>query len=506
MDTPQTPPPDAASSPTILVIFGVTGDLAKRYLLPSLYHLFSQGLIHEKTEIIGISRRELDMEALFNSVSDSINKEDNASDPVVMAHMHSRTRAYQLDMDSAEAFQGLATLLNDIEAENGVCMNRLYYLAIPPAAYTQVVGHMGAAGLNGSCQHGSAMTRLLVEKPFGHDLASAEALIAATGAAFAEEQVFRIDHYLAKETAQNILTFRFQNPLFESIWNSRHIRSIDIEASEKIGIEGRAAFYEQQGALRDFIQNHLLQLLAIVAMDKPAALDSDHIHAAKLQLLQAVNPITAAQVASQARRGQYEGYRQEVNNPQSFVETFAQLRTTIGGTGTAGEAVAAGTKAAPNGTGTPPNEHTAGDRWNGLPVTIGTGKALSEKQTTITLTFGTENSIHTNVLQFRIQPNEGIQLSLFAKKPGFDQELQKVTMDFSYNQNFNGEQPTAYERVLIDAIRGDRTLFTTGQEVLAAWRIVDAVVQAWTQDGTGLQYYQPGVTLQSLAGDTPAEQ
>jgi len=458
-----------AVTPTILVIFGITGDLAKRYLMPSLYNLFKQGLLHQKTEIVGISRRSIDLGELFNSVELCVNEANNTCDPAVIEHMRTRTRVHQLDMDSTEAFTGLRELLDDIEAEQGLCMNRLYYLAIPPAAYAQVVGNMGAAGLNGSCQHGTAMTRLLVEKPFGHDLASAEKLIAATAENFQEEQVFRIDHYLAKETAQNILAFRFENPLFEAVWDARHITAIDIVASEKIGIEGRAAFYEQQGALRDFIQNHLLQMLAIVTMDKPATLDSDGVHAAKLRLLEAVRPITAEQVSDQASRGQYEGYRHEAGNPDSFVETYARISTTIGT-----------------------------DRWQDVPVTICTGKALAEKRTTITITFADQATTGTNNLQFRIQPDEGIQIGLFAKKPGYDQALQPVTMDFSYNQNFEGAQPSAYERVLVDAIRGDRTLFAGSQEVLAAWRIVDAVVQAWTANGDGLQTYQPGTGIDSL--------
>lgn len=466
------PAPHPGVTPTILVIFGITGDLARRYLMPSLYHLFKQGLLHEKTEIVGISRHKIDLDELFGRVEMCVSEDDNICDPAVMAQIRSHTRTHQLDMDSAEAFAGLRELLDSIEAEQGLCMNRLYYLAIPPAAYTQVVANMGAAGLNSSCQHGTAMTRLLVEKPFGQDLASAEKLIAATAESFGEEQVFRIDHYLAKETAQNILAFRFENPLFEAVWDARHITAIDIMASEKIGIEGRAAFYEQQGALRDFIQNHLLQMLAVVTMDKPATMDSDGVHAAKLRVLEAVQPITAEQVASQTRRGQYAGYREEVDNPDSIVETYAHISTTI-----------------------------ATDRWQGVPVTISTGKALAEKRTTITVTFAdktTNNASNTNNLQFRIQPDEGIQIGLLAKKPGYDQALRTVHMDFSYNQNFDGSQPTAYERVLIDAIRGDRTLFASSQEVLAAWRVVDAVVQTWTANGDGLQTYQPGASSDSL--------
>lgn len=469
--------PDKTSElqPAIIVIFGITGDLAKRYLLPALYRLFRDNLLHEKTEIIGISRRNVHLDDLFNTVEMCVSEADKICDPVVMARMHSHTRSHQLDMDDPAAFGSLLDLLNGIEAEQGVCMNRLYYLSIPPSAYSNVIGHMATAGLNGSCQHGQAMTRLLVEKPFGHDLASAEELIATTGQAFGEDQVFRIDHYLAKETAQNISTFRFENPIFEVLWNKDHVSHIDILASEKIGIEGRAAFYEQQGALRDFTQNHLLQLLAIATMDQPERFDSDAVHAAKLAALEAIVPISADQVASQTSRGQYAGYRDEVDNQDSRVETFASISTTINS-----------------------------PRWQGVPVTIRTGKALASKQTTVTFTFKASAGNQANNLQFRIQPNEGIAISLLAKKPGFDQELQTVTMDFSYADNFaSGGQPNAYERVLLDAVRGDRTLFASGPEVLAAWRIIDAVVHAWQASDDNLLAYQPGTAAEAIA--TPAE-
>lgn len=455
--------------PAIIVIYGVTGDLAKRYLMPSLYHLFKQGLLHEKTEIVGISRRKVYLDDLFNKVEMCISEADNICDPVTMARMHSRTRVEQLDMDDPADYGRLLEKLNQIEQDSGVCMNRLYYLSIPPTAYPTVIEHMGAAGLNASCQHGKASSRLLVEKPFGHDLASAKTLIDTTATAFGEEQVFRIDHYLAKETAQNILTFRFENPLFEAVWNNKHVSKIDIVASEKIGIEGRADFYEQQGALRDFIQNHLIQLLAIATMDQPESLTSDAIHAAKLQVLQSVRPIATDMVADQARRGQYEGYRQETDNADSFVETYASIETTIDS-----------------------------ERWQGVPITIRTGKAMADKSTSVTLEFTDKNSGQTNDIHFRIQPDEGIQIGLLAKKPGYDQALQPVTMDFSYASTFDGSQPTAYERVLIDAVRGDRTLFATSDEVLASWQIIDAVVQAWAKNDDGLVFYQPGTDIDQL--------
>jgi glucose-6-phosphate 1-dehydrogenase len=320
---------------------------------------------------------------------------------------------------------------------------------------------------------------LLLEKPLGADLKSAQSLINTISESFDETQVFRIDHYLAKETVQNILTFRFENPLFEAVWNRDHVSKIEIIASEKIGIEGRAAFYEGQGALRDFIQNHLLQLLAVATMDQPAELQADAIHASKLNLLQAIRPITSEDLtnkdsAVEARRGQYIGYRDEVGNAESLVETFASITTYID---------------------TP--------RWQDVPITISTGKALANKQTSVIFTFDSNGARDTreetaNKIEFRIAPNEGIAVHLLAKKPGFDHELQSVLMDFMYSQNFQGAQPNAYERVLLDAVRGDRTLFATSDEAIAAWKLVDPVVHAWQQNGDDLQFYQAGTLIDEL--------
>ena len=475
---PTTPAPTPKLEPAIITIFGITGDLSKRYLLPALYRLFKDNLLPEQTELVGISRRLLDLDEIFQDLEKHLRDNDETVDSATIQRMREKSRPYQLDMDDSAAYLQLRESLNTIEAAQGICMNRLYYLSIPPTAYGGVIQHLGQAELDKSCPHGEGKSRLLLEKPLGADFASAEALIKTIGEAFDETQVFRIDHYLAKETAQNILTFRFENPLFEAVWNRDHVARIDIVASEKIGIEGRAAFYEGQGALRDFTQNHLLQLLAIATMDRPAELSSDAIHATKLQLLQAIQPITAESMAdknstAQARRGQYSGYRDEVGNQNSFVETFAAITTTIDS-----------------------------PRWQGVPISIRTGKAMANKQTTVTFTFmSTGQSSAENTVEFRIAPNEGIAVHLMAKKPGFEHELQPVLMDFTYAQNFRdfeGAQPNAYERVLLDAVRGDRTLFATSDEALAAWKVVDAVVQAWQQNGDDLHIYQPGTPIDEL--------
>jgi glucose-6-phosphate 1-dehydrogenase len=465
--TTKTP---TALPPSVIVIFGVTGDLSKRYLLPSLYHLFRQHLLHDKTRLVGVSRRDITADEVVGSLEAGLRDAGEEPDAAILDAIRSRCTTRRLDMTDPADYQSLRGELDDIETEQGVCMNRLFYLSIPPEAYGDVITNMGKADYRQSCQHGTAASRLLVEKPFGRDLASAESLIATTAQAFDEEQIFRIDHYLAKETAQNITAFRFDNPLFEKVWNREHVSKIDIVASEKIGVEGRGNLYERQGALRDVIQNHLLQLLAVATMEEPAGgigkADSQAFHAAKLAILQAVQPVTAGE---HARRGQYAGYRDEAGNPDSFVETFAALETTIGTS-----------------------------RWQGVPVTLRTGKSMAAKHTCVSFTFTDPSSSQTNELTFRIQPDEGIGLQLLAKKPGFERELQPVRMNFAYEQHFDAPQPNAYERVLVDAIRGDRTLFATSDEVLAAWRVIDGLVQAWSTSADGLAAYEPGSDIDSL--------
>lgn len=461
----------APLTPSIVVIFGITGDLSQRYLLPALYHLMKDGLLHEQTEIVGISRRNVSTKDLYDRVELCVNEVDKVCDPDVLRELHERTRMVQMDMDSAEGCEKLRSLLDDIETRKGMCMNRLYYLSIPPAIYGSIIKLMRDAGLNTSCQHGVAETRLLVEKPFGYDLPSAQRLIEETAQIFDEGQIFRIDHYLAKETVQNILFFRFENPIFEALWNHSNIARIEICASEKIGIEGRTTFYEPLGALRDFIQSHLLQLLAIVTMDRPATLDSEHIHISKQAVLERVSAVPAGQVTKYAVCGQYDDYRREVQNDDSTTETFAGIKVFIDN-----------------------------PRWNGVPITLWTGKGLAEKRTEVVVCFKSDGNSAANRLRFRIQPDEGIELDLLTKKPGFETELQNVAMDFSYEQNFGSQaHANAYERVLVDAIKGDHTLFATSQEVLEAWRIVQPVLDDWSKGGKDLKAYPLGTAGDDLA-------
>lgn len=451
--------------PTILVIFGITGDLSKRYLLPSLYHLVKDDLLHPTTEIVGITRGDMKLDDLLAHIELCVSEVDGVCDPVAVAKLKTMLTLRHMDVTKPEAYDELLKELNAIEDKHHQHMNRLYYLSIPPKFASPVITFLGQHGLNGSCQHDVAKTRLLVEKPFGFTLESAQSLIKETAKHFDEHQVFRIDHYLAKETVQNILAFRFNNPIFEPLWDSKHIDYIEVLANEELGIEGRVNFYEHIGALRDLIQSHLLQVLALITMEQPETLTSELIHIDKHKLMQAMQSIDAKDIDSNAIRGQYDSYKKEVDNQSSFTETFAAIKFTI-----------------------------QNDRWQGIPMIVRTGKGLKEKLSEVNVVFKPTTDIpHHNVLSFRIQPKEGIDLSLRIKKPGFDDEIEPVEMDFDYNTSFKKENsPTAYERVLVDAVRGDHTLFATSGEVIESWRVVQPVIDAWSRNNDGLITYPSG--------------
>ncbi len=455
---------EALLEPSIIVIFGITGDLSKKYLLPALFHLIKDGNLHEHTEIIGITRGTTTVQELFDNVSLCQNDDNSVCDPEALTRMKSNTTMKRMDLDNSKDYAKLYDELNKIEEDVGECMNRLYYLSIPPSAYTPVIELIGKNNLHTSCQHNKAKTRLLVEKPFGFDFASAEKLISETSKVFNEDQIFRIDHYLAKETVQNILTFRFQNPIFEPLWNEQYIAGISITAFEKIGIQGRATFYDPLGALRDFIQSHLMQVLAIVTMDKPTSFDSENIHIAKKDLMQHIQEIPGEHISDRVMRGQYKGYREEIKNQESVTETYASVIVYIDS-----------------------------PRWQGVPIRLATGKAMDERKTEVRISFHGAAGHANNHLRFRIQPNEGIELDLLTKKPGFQEDTQPTVMDFTYDHEFkNHGYPDAYERVLVDAIRGDRTLFATSEEVLESWRVLQPVIDNWGTHSDDLSEYEPG--------------
>lgn len=449
--------------PLVLVIFGITGDLAQRKLLPALYQLAKAGELPEKMRIVGVSRRDVSKDDVFAELSTFVNEPDY--DAQVEQHLKNHTEMRQMDLVDRGAYEALLARVREIEAEMGEPGSRLYYLSIPSQAFTPIIRLLGETGHNSPLVGSQELPRLLIEKPFGYDLASARELVAVLGEHFAEGQVYRIDHYVAKETVQNILTFRFKNPLFESIWNNRHIDHISVVAHEKIDIEGRADFYEQTGALRDFIQNHLLQLLAIVTMARPPHLTSEDIHQQKLTLLEAIKPVAPDEIAEMAVRGQYEGYREEVRNLDSNIETFAHVKLWIDN-----------------------------EQWTGVPVVLETGKALQEKSTEISICFRQPEDAteEQNKLVFRIQPKEGITLHLQIKQPGIKNITDGADMEFDYARSFNQRPAEAYERVIVDAIRGDQTLFATSAEVIRSWEIVEHVLEQWSRNGDGLVSYEKG--------------
>lgn len=452
--------PKALSEPSIIVIFGITGDLTRRKLFPALENLLAHKLISPHTTIIGVTRQSISKDELM----DQISKVDGSANPFPL--IKDRLIVHTMDVTNGDDYDELLKTLNKLEDELGMCMNRLYYLSIPPQVFGPIVRFLGEHGLNASCPHNVAETQLLVEKPFGYDIKSAKELIADTIKYFREEQIFRVDHYLAKETAQNILAFRFDNAIFESLWDHEYIEEIKIIAFEKIGIEGRSIFYEQTGALRDLIQSHLIQLLSIVTMERPSQISSDNIHSSKLKLLKDIATIPEDRVNELSVRGQYKTYKDEVANPASFVETFAAVKLSIDN-----------------------------KRWHGVSVLLETGKSMNQKTTEIIVTFrGNETrKSYPNSLSFRIQPNEGIGLTLSVKKPGLTHELQSVTMDFSYSDYFQTISDVgSYEKVLTDAIIGDRTLFATSDEIIESWRIVNEVLSAWSRGSDNLLIYENG--------------
>jgi glucose-6-phosphate 1-dehydrogenase len=452
-------------TPAFIVIFGITGDLAVRKLLPALYELQKNNLLHTETRIIGITRHQQTVDDVLKKAEPSILSRDGRLNNEIIAALHDRMELFSMQSALVDDYPSLGQHLDSLEDEAGLCINRLFYLAVPPQISMSIISHLGESGLRNGCHsHGNAAC-LLLEKPFGFDCTTAQELIDATTAYFHEDQIFRIDHYLAKETVQNMVTFRFRNPLFEDIWDNKHIESIDIAAHEKIDIEGRANFYESVGALRDLIQSHLLHIMSVVMMDRPGDIpDANAMHDARLKVLEHIEPVPADKIDQRVVRGQYEGYKTEADSPKSEIETFVALKL-----------------------------FSRDPDWSNVPIYLTTGKAMESKYTRITICFKAKHSDqdHTNQLIFYIQPNESIVVKLWIKKPGFKRELQTAPMSFSYDQLFNAHgHPDAYERVLIDAIRGDNSLFATSDEVMAAWRILQPVIDNWSKSDKGLVSYK----------------
>jgi glucose-6-phosphate 1-dehydrogenase len=423
---------------TKLLIFGITGDLSTRKLLPALKEIISTGDFDDLS-IIGVSRREVNIPELLQSSLGDASLQDKVS-------VHSMDLAAANDYYSLKEY----VALQDDE-------QLITYLSVPPQAATQIVDFMGEAGMN------TPNVKILFEKPFGVDLQSAQDVIARTARYYHEDQLYRIDHFLAKEMAQNIVAFRGGNAMFGHIWNGDSIEKIEVIASEKIGIEGRAQFYEQTGALRDIVQGHLMQLLALTLMDIPVDLDWNTLPQLRLEALQALHPADS----NLATRAQYEGYQSEAGNPGSATETFVALQLA-----------------------------STAPQWKDVPIHLITGKALNEKTTEVRIHFRKFHEGQSNCLIFRIQPNEGVEIDLFTKKPGYDREFETQKLQFSYPEHTR--LPDAYEQVIVDAIHSRKSLFTSSDEVLRSWEVLKPVQAMWEMDNQPLKTYSQGSTTSDV--------
>jgi len=461
--------PERLPDPCALVIFGASGDLTRRKLVPAIWHLDQQGRLPAAFALVGVARREMD-DASFREQMKLVLLEfvDQLDEGQVDAFLE---KLFYLrgDLNDPATYGNLRTRLAELDAERGTQGNRCFYCSVPPQVYLDIVERLGESGLNCEYQEGCGWARIIVEKPFGHDYESGRALNLALHRVFAEPQIYRIDHYLGKETVQNILVFRLSNSMFEPLWNRRYVDHVQITAAETVGVEHRAGYYDQSGALRDMIQNHLLQVLCIIAMEPPSSFDSDSVRIEKLKVLKAIRPISIGEVDRFAVRGQYglaqlagrpvKGYLQEEGvPPSSRTETFAALRLTIDNW-----------------------------RWQGVPFYLRTGKRLKERVSAVTLQFRqpphvifpSEEELPASTLTIRIQPEEGISLSFNGKIPGPDVSLGTVQMDFDYAETFGGPTPEAYEALLLDCLRGDATLYASSDWIEKSWELLMPVLEAW---------------------------
>ncbi|HKE01632.1 MAG TPA: glucose-6-phosphate dehydrogenase [Planctomycetota bacterium] len=478
--------PHLRVEPCSIVIFGASGDLTKRKLLPAIYNLALDGLLPSPVAITGVARRPLTHDDFRAQMKDAVSQFSRRT-PIDERRWNELAANFfyvPADFSDAAAYTRLETELATIERERGIPQNRLFYLAVPPDQCRTVVERLGKAGFFSGRRASdsrdgerprSGWSRVIVEKPFGTDLASARALNVAMRAVLREDQLFRIDHYLGKETVQNLLVFRFSNGIFEPIWNRRYVDHVQITVAETVGVESRAAYFDEAGIVRDIIQNHVLQLLSLVAMEPPVAFDADAVRDEKVKVLRALRPIPADDVPRETSRAQYgagaigghpvPAYLEEKGvDPHSATETFAAMRCFVDNW-----------------------------RWSGIPFYLRAGKRLARRATEIAIQFRSPphllfrgkmaSRLEPNVLAIRIQPDEGISLRFTSKVPGPVAAMQPVRMDFLYGTSFGVEPPEAYERLLLDAIVGDSTLFTRSDEVETAWEFATPILDAWRSLG-----------------------
>jgi len=463
-------PPQAGDS-CLLIIFGASGDLTRRKLIPGLYNLACVGCMNPQFEVLGVGRTSMSSEDFRSELREAASKSGDTRGFSESNWQEFESRIHYLvgDINDPQFYFRLRSQLEEMERA-GSSRNRLYYVSTPASVAGPIIEGLAQAKLNG---REGAWTRIILEKPFGHDLDSARKLNEVVHKVFDEKDVYRIDHYLGKETVQNILVFRFGNSMFEPIWNRNYIDHVEITAAETVGVEGRGSFYEETGALRDMMANHLLQLLALTAMEPPIAFDADSVREQKVQVLRSIRPMTVEEVAKRTVRGQYgpgeidaervPGYRQEPGVAgNSLTETYAAVEFYVDNW-----------------------------RWAGVPFYIRSGKRLPRriseirvhlKRTPQALFSSTPyEQLGPNVVTLRIQPDDGINISFDVKRPGSQMRALTVDANFSYQSTFGSTGPPAYETLLLDSMRGDPTLFTRRDEVEAEWRIITPIEEAWTQ-------------------------
>jgi glucose-6-phosphate 1-dehydrogenase len=459
--------------PCSIVIFGASGDLTYRKLIPALYNLGADGDLPTAYNVVGFARREKTDEVFRQELEEAARKFSRQGVNDELWANFAKSIVYQRgEFGNLEAYQSLAKRLDQLDAERGTKGNRLFYLSVAPSEFPVILEKLAAVGLN-QAKNGS-WTRVIVEKPFGKDLESAQELNTVVNEVFREKDTFRIDHYLGKETAQNIMVLRFANAIFEPLWNHRYIDHIQITGAEPLGVEGRGPYYESSGALRDMVQNHLLQLLSLVAMEPPVELSADAIRDEKVKVLKSLRRMSPEDVAKDVVRGQYAvgsvggkdviAYRAEDRvDPKSMTETYVALKTYVDNW-----------------------------RWAGVPFYVRFGKRLAKGGTEIAVQFkdvpgvlfSRDSQVGPNVLVIRIQPDEGISLRIQAKRPGTAVNIEPVKMDFHYGTSFGKASPEAYERLQLDAMAGDATLFARRDEVETAWAFVDRIEEAWHKSST----------------------
>ncbi len=473
-----------SAAPCLLVIFGASGDLAKRKLIPAVYDLARDGLLPERFALVGYARSAMTDEAFRQECHEGIKNHARGDfDEAVWRDLAPRISYIQGDYGNADDHRGLAEYLMEIDAQHGTEGNRLFYLSTPPNTFDSIIDCLGV--LHGPTPaSGRPYHRIVIEKPFGYDLPSAKALNKLLYRHFDESQIFRIDHYLGKETVQNLMVLRFANAAFEPIWNYKYIDHVQITVSETLGVGSRGGYYDKSGALRDMVQNHLFQLMALVAMEPPVALDAVSVRDEKVKVYKSVRPIRPAMVDEVTVRGQYtagehagqktEGYLKEKGVPEdSRTETFAALKLYIDNW-----------------------------RWSGTPFYLRTGKFLEEKLSEVVVRFRSppltlfqkqcESPVFPNDLVIRVQPDEGVSFRLNGKVPGGAMNIKSVALDFFYATAFQKKPPEAYERLIYDAMLGDQTLFIRGDEAEAAWAVIDPIVEGWKQSKKKPAEYTPG--------------